>query len=365
MRQQTDVLTRLLGQQQRRPALIDIKGLGRPKVYTGVEAEWMEWHLKVNNFVSATFPEAKSALELCGEHEQQLTEDQLDLLFGDPDSQDHLAEWQPLGLSLMTVLVSLTSGEPLDIVRGCTNGWEAWRRLTRRYDPTTGGRRRNLLQAILKPERASMDTLSHKLEQWEELVRQYERRRDANGDKKVLDDDIKCSVLEDLVPQELATHLRMNRSRLGTYDLMRSELMLFCEIRTGNKIKPRSGASASGGKGGGDDPMDVDSFQQKGGKGAAGKGGKGKGKAGKGKGKGHNNKGSNSNNPSSHQRSDKPPAKQLIPRRVQQLWAMGTPSKGVLACRRRTGERRPEAQGQRQGQGCRRSGAGPRSCRRS
>ena len=49
-----------------------------------------------------------------------------------------------------------------------------------------------------------MDTLSHRLEQWEEIVRQYERRRDANGERKVLDDDIKRSVMEDLVPQELA-----------------------------------------------------------------------------------------------------------------------------------------------------------------
>ena len=136
-------------------------------------------------------------------------------------------------------------------------------------------------------------------------MRQYEKRRDANGERKVLDDDIKCSVMEDLVPQELATHLRMNGARLGAYDLMRAEITLFCKIRAGNKIKPRTGTSAFAGGGGSGDPMDVDSSQQ-GVKGAGGKGGKGKGKAGKGKGKGQNNngKGSNVSSASGQQRSN-------------------------------------------------------------
>ena len=58
-----------------------------------------------------------------------------------------------------TALMALTSYEPNDIVANSRkNPLEAWRRLQQRYDPTTGGRKRNLLRTIISLGRCSSGT---------------------------------------------------------------------------------------------------------------------------------------------------------------------------------------------------------------
>ena len=56
-----------------------------------------------------------------------------------------------------TALMALTSYEANDIVANSRkNPLEAWRRLQKRYGPTTGGRKRNLLRTIISPGRCSL-----------------------------------------------------------------------------------------------------------------------------------------------------------------------------------------------------------------
>ena len=55
-----------------------------------------------------------------------------------------------------TALMALTSYEANDIVvNSRKNPLKAWRRLQKRCDPTTGGRKRNLLRTIISPGRCS------------------------------------------------------------------------------------------------------------------------------------------------------------------------------------------------------------------
>ena len=56
-----------------------------------------------------------------------------------------------------TALMALTSYEANDTVANSRkNPLEAWRRLQKRYDPKTGGRKRNLLRTILSSGRWSL-----------------------------------------------------------------------------------------------------------------------------------------------------------------------------------------------------------------
>ena len=57
------------------------------------------------------------------------------------------------GDQLFRLLSSLTTHESEDLVINTKNGFEAWRRLNRRWDPPAAGRKRNILRAILNPER--------------------------------------------------------------------------------------------------------------------------------------------------------------------------------------------------------------------
>eukprot|EP00971_Amphidinium_carterae_P338334 6475607-Amphidinium_carterae.1 len=76
-------------------------------------------------------------------------------------------------------LQQLTSKETIDLVHNCPpgNGLETWRRLTRRFDPSSGTRLRNFLRAILSPLKATLHNLQHSVEKREELIRQFEKRK--------------------------------------------------------------------------------------------------------------------------------------------------------------------------------------------
>ena len=113
-----------------------------------------------------------------------------------------------------TALMALTSHEANDIVANSRkNPLEAWRRLRKRYDPTTGGRKRNLLRTIISPGRCSLLELQAVIERWESCVSRYEKKMKDN-----LDDEIKLAGLESLVPEELEKHLILNSNRLRTFE---------------------------------------------------------------------------------------------------------------------------------------------------
>ena len=159
-------------------------------------------------------------------------------------------------------------------MRNCfRNAWESWRRLFRRFDPATGGRKRNLLRAIISPSRCKLAELQLCPEKWENLVLRYQRKL-----RKQLDDELKLSGLEALVPEELERHLLLNSSRLDTYEKARAEIVTYTEAKTCLRLKDADhGHSRHDHRH--DDPMDTSSFQ-KGGKHGKAKGSqKGGGKA--------------------------------------------------------------------------------------
>ena len=102
-----------------------------------------------------------------------------------------------------TALMALTSYEANDTVANSRKKpLEAWRRLQKRYDPTTGGRKRNLLRTIISPGRCSLLELQAGIERWESYVPRYKKKL-----KDKLDDEIKHAGLESLVPEELVTYI--------------------------------------------------------------------------------------------------------------------------------------------------------------
>ena len=110
--------------------------------------------------------------------------------------------------------MTLTSSEANDIVANSRkNPLEAWRRLQKRYDPTTGGRKRNLLRTIISPGRCSLVELQAGIERWESYVSRYEKMM-----KDKLDDEIKLAGLESWVPEELEKFLILNSNRLRTFE---------------------------------------------------------------------------------------------------------------------------------------------------
>ena len=105
------------------------------------------------------------------------------------------------------------------------------RRLVRRRDPLSGGKRRALLRQLLVPDRCKLQDLPAGLEKWEELVRRYGRSKSSGTTATALGDDSKTAALEALVRGELEQHLAMNRARLITYEQVRSEIQAYIGAR--------------------------------------------------------------------------------------------------------------------------------------
>ena len=121
-------------------------------------ASWNDWAFKFESMAAAAIPSSRDTL------------DWADIEAG-PDSVE-------INPQVYVALAELLEGEALDIVQNTTRGagLEAWRKLVRRFDPQTVGRKRTLLSRIVNPGTVKVHELSRAIEQWEERVRSYQSR---------------------------------------------------------------------------------------------------------------------------------------------------------------------------------------------
>ena len=273
--------------------MVDTKGIGKPERFNNEEHTFRKRVRSVTNLVVSIFgKEFGKVLDWCLDQDgsDDITVDEVEAAHGEPDGVSGLPD---IGDQLFRLLSSLTHGETEDLVIGCSNGFEAWRRIHRRRDPLTAGRKRNILRAILKPERVKRsENVRAAIEQLEDLVRRYENRKNEAGERERLSEDIKATSLELLVPSDIERHLLLNKGRLTTYAQMKSEIDLVIESSLGSKA-PISRPGAASSSDSGPAPMDVDSLTKVINSLVKGKGSGGKGKSkGKGKDKGSGGKGS-------------------------------------------------------------------------
>ena len=275
MGQLANAIENLAKRGDQRPQLVDTKGLGKPSSFgTGTEQALLRtfpvWQRKMANFITAVYPGAREVLDWAATHERELTDKMLDRAYGTrADDFDQLADLNHIAQQIYVVLVQYTEEEEAnDIASNAVGrGFEAWRKLARRYDPLTGGRMRNLLRSIINPGRAKLEELQGALEKWEELIAKYTRSKDLRGNLRVLPEDIKMAVLESLVPAGLEEYLQLTAAKFDDYDSMKAEIVSYAEAKTGKRIAVQK-IQRDKNKGG---PMDVDSL---------GKAGKGGGKSG-------------------------------------------------------------------------------------
>ena len=218
-----------LAQAPTRRMLVDPKGLGKPSVFSGREEDFYVWAKKVENHVSGVFPNVRGALAFAAESQDEVTAAAVAL--GVHDLDDEVSA--EIDGQLVIVLSALTDGESFDIVMsaGGDNCFESWRKLHKRWDPYTAGPARSLLREILSPSRVKLPELMRGIERIEDLVRRYCGRRDAQGNVHTLEEDIRMSSLEALLPDDLEKHVQLNRARLTSYCILREEITTYCECR--------------------------------------------------------------------------------------------------------------------------------------
>ena len=186
--QQTEALSRLpalmeqLTLAQSRPAqrsLVDTRGIGKPQVFRDDESSFTVWRKKTEGYILSTFPDLREPLEWAMDRAEAITWEVQDANYGASADDSEIEGFEDLTRQLHTLLSWITDGESFDIVNATEswNGLEAWRKLSRRWDPATAGRKRNLLQQIINPGRCKLADLQGSLERHELLVQRYERTR--------------------------------------------------------------------------------------------------------------------------------------------------------------------------------------------
>ena len=268
-KQLTDALEKSGSGDKGKLVLVDTKGLGKPSTFSGDADQFLPWRHRMSAYVCSIYPELRDVLEWCEERDESISTEELNATFGEEaDEIDRVPKLFDKSVELSSALQMVTSKEPFAIVINCqTNGFEAWRRLTRRYDPATSPRKRSMLKTVISPQKQKLENLPQAIEEWLDAIASYEKRKDASGNRTKIPEDIKTAALESMLPQDLEAHVQLNQSKFSGFDDLLEEVTRYVEHRTGKSLKSFSTTQAAG-KDALGDPMDVSSV----GKGHQGKG---------------------------------------------------------------------------------------------
>ena len=119
------------------------------------------------------------------------------------------------------------------------------------FDPTKGGRKRNLLRPTISLGRCSLLEFLAGTQRWESYVSRFKKKLKDN-----LDDDIKFAGVEALVTEELVKHLILYSNRLRTFEDARMEIVTYVETKF--VLRMRDSKPSDTGSRRHSDPMDVD-----------------------------------------------------------------------------------------------------------
>ena len=123
---------------------------------------------------------------------------------------------QDMDAQLRYLLVMLTSGPALQIIRQQPSGVHAFRDLARRYNPCSQARSLAKVQEIMHFLFRAGASWCHRMIVFERLVGEYET---SSGE--ALGVQVKCVVLLERVPPELRTHLLLTCGSRPDYAIMR------------------------------------------------------------------------------------------------------------------------------------------------
>ena len=156
---------------------------------------------------------------------------------------------QETSACLFDILCQHVEGEALMIIKSVAgfHGFEAWRRLHRKYSPRTLARRLRLLMAVVNPGKIkNMGEIQSSLTMWEEKIKQLETQFDDN----TISDQLKVAIITSALPSKAQGHIFSQATKDPTYDQVK-ELILTFAARMENCSGPT--------------PMDVGNLQTPGG----------------------------------------------------------------------------------------------------
>ena len=238
-------------------SLLDTKLLGRPGAYDGNRSDWHGWKFVMKSYFGAMNEELLSLLNGAEDETRPISLERMS------------ADKQKMARTVAYVLSQTLKGSCLQLLMNTEslNGFEAWRQLVKREEPSEGSAQVAQLTAILKfAFTGRLDKFDEELQSFQGMVKRYETLY-----SEVLPDSIHQALLKSNAPAEIKTQVELT-TFLDANELANT-LVSFTKARmvsAGPTLAAQSSKASS--PAGASDPnaMQVDYI----GKGPKGKGGK-------------------------------------------------------------------------------------------
>jgi len=142
--------------------------------------------------------------------------------------------------ALYQLLIWLCVGESKQIVKGVQgkNGFEAWRRLFKRWDPDSPTRRRYLFKAIVNPGACNdIKDFSAAVERWEAQVRTYEKRCRADKIDSGVTEDVRLAAISSMVPKLIEDHMDKNPDKFASWEDVKDYTLSYGSLQQAKSFK--------------------------------------------------------------------------------------------------------------------------------
>ena len=210
---------RAVGAESRfRTRVIDSRELDRVERFDGSRKAWPDWSFSFKGILEET---TLKAMRWTCQQEDAIDAQSIDV-------ED--TTWHAHNTALFKALVTkANAGEAATKIRAAGEGMglEVWRTLVEYYEPRSRGRQREVFnKKVTKPTFDKSKSLLNNIESWEQDVRDYEKRFD-----KVVDADLRISVLLELAPEAVREHVYINSEKYATYESIREKLVSYIESK--------------------------------------------------------------------------------------------------------------------------------------
>ena len=140
----------------------------------------------------------------------------------------HVDSTKRVSGELFNILTTSLEGEPLQMLYNCNfNGLEAWRRLSKRYSPTTPLRAMQLMLQIISPEKTKdLRHVQTHIDRWESKILALSRDFDEQ-----LSERMKAAILISTLPSELRDAILQNPDKFVEYPPTKERVIAMVEAK--------------------------------------------------------------------------------------------------------------------------------------
>ena len=196
-----------------RNSLADTKSVGKPPTFAhGEMKHFPNWEFSVMLYLTATHRDNIKAAEVMSWARSQkdpITPKVID------KNLHSITDVQYMSFDLYFILASFIDNEAKKIVRQCKfgAGFEAWRRLTLRFDPKSSGRGFVQVVKLGTPKQYKIEDLAEGIVSWETEVSQYE-----DTSSQIYPEQHKQAAIMKMCPPALYDHITLNADSYVSYE---------------------------------------------------------------------------------------------------------------------------------------------------